>query len=809
MDPFEKEISVAMAYKYFKNGNFDKALEAYTFLSKKINERVFIAEIEKCKKILNIGHCVDGVQNRICNRFYLKPRRNTQASGFVKFSIVVVSYNQEGCIERAINSCINQTYKNIEIVCVDDHSSDRSASIIKKMAELDGRITVIVHDGNFSAHMCRKNGVLNSSGEYILFLDGDDELEKNLCEKLVPLTKKGCDIIHFATKIIPILDTQKNAAISLEQSLKPKAEYIENKSSLLEEIFLKKIAGFNLWNKCVERYVAIKAFTMLDDVYLARGNDTYALTAIALCSKKYLGEAQLCGYKYYYGMGIYGNSEYTVDIFRRLLGLYETYKNINSLLAKEFPGSICEEISNMLYTTYLKDAGYRLLNFVMSRDIKECFSLFCDVYGISEAVSSIAMSTWNNENKRMSFFNSYHDHDVEVSNDIINDDSKNIAIIYHRLNIGGVQRVIVEMARLFLTMNKNVTIVIFETHDVQLDIPRNVKLFVIDIPCSVNGYRERSKELSSIIVNENIDTVYYNMYSDKFILYDIVLFREMGVKLVLHIHSVFTVMLRNKFNMNLNSAVEVLKRADALIVLSTVDKKFWSYFSDNVHFIPNPVTVNNPPSEPAALNTHNILFVGRFDKGKRVDHAIHAFAKVNKEIPDSNLIIVGDSNASDVKNDIDAAIRKHGLQKKVKLAGFQSDVGKYFSEAAVLVITSAYEGYSLVLAEAKIYGIPVVMYNLPTLELQRNGKGVIVVEQCDFESLANEVVKLIKNYGYRRKIGYEGFKNGIELLKDDLSRRWEDVFQSIKGKCRNHAKQNETLQILLNDTAEVLSSLQK
>lgn len=809
MKELRELATVNDAYEYFKNGEFENALEVYRILSKKINNKAFLAEIEICKRRISSCRAVKDNKKIVFNGYYLQNRKNILTNRTVKFSIIVVCYNQQEYIYRAINSCINQSYKNIEIICVDDHSSDKSASVLMDFAELDSRITVIVHDGNFSAHMCRKNGVLNSSGEYVLFLDGDDELELDLCENLVNMAHNSTDIIHFSTTIIPMDITQANVAKKLEQSLRPKIEQIGDKNNLLESFFIKNIAGFNLCNKCIRQAVAFSAFKELEDVYLARGNDTYALVAVAFYSKKYLGVSHIYGYKYYYGNGIYGNSTYTPDMYGRLLQLYTTYISISSLLKKISHGVDYEKISTHLYNSYWKDAGYRLLNFIKDKDKQSCFSMFANVYGVAESVSSIAINSWNNENKRLTFLNRYFSETNRKWNCVRNDNVKNIAIIYHRLNIGGVQRVIVETAKIFLAMGKNVTVIIFESNDIQLEVPEGVKIIIIDIPHNINAFPQRTRELHEAIASNNIDTVYYHMYSDNFIAYDLILFREMGVKVVLHIHSVFTVLFRNKVNMNLNVAVSVLKYADALITLSTIDKEFWSYFSDNVHFIQNPVTVHNPPKNPSSLNKKNILFVGRLDIGKRVNHALIAFSKIHQEVPDSKLIIVGDSNIRVIKEEIDDIIEQNKLKNSVVLAGFQCDVGKFFSEAAVLIITSAYEGYPLILAEAKIYGVPVVMYNLPTLELQRNGKGVVVVDQCDIDSLSNEVISLLKDYEYRKKVGYDGFTNGIELINNNLSIMWDGVFKSIHGKYKNYAKSNEMLQILLDDVTGILSSLRK
>ena len=101
-----------------------------------------------------------------------------------KFSIIVPVYNVEKFIARAIESAINQSYKDIEIICVDDKSTDESARIIKEFMAKDKRIKLICNDANLGTFATRNKGALSASGEYLLFLDADDMLVLNACERL-------------------------------------------------------------------------------------------------------------------------------------------------------------------------------------------------------------------------------------------------------------------------------------------------------------------------------------------------------------------------------------------------------------------------------------------------------------------------------------------------------------------------------------------------------------------------------------------------------------------------------------------------
>lgn len=109
-----------------------------------------------------------------------------------KVSIIIPAYNVEKYISRGIESCLNQTYSNIEIVIVDDGSSDKTFDIILDYCSRDRRI-VSIHQENQGVSVARNNALDKSNGEYVLFLDSDDWLENDAVSSLVnSIVDKDC-----------------------------------------------------------------------------------------------------------------------------------------------------------------------------------------------------------------------------------------------------------------------------------------------------------------------------------------------------------------------------------------------------------------------------------------------------------------------------------------------------------------------------------------------------------------------------------------------------------------------------------------
>lgn len=99
----------------------------------------------------------------------------------MKVSIIITSYNASATIGRTIESCLNQTYRDLEIIVVDDCSTDGSLDIIKGYE--DSRIRIICHDENKGCGYAKRTGLANRSGDFVFFLDCDDYIELDYVQK--------------------------------------------------------------------------------------------------------------------------------------------------------------------------------------------------------------------------------------------------------------------------------------------------------------------------------------------------------------------------------------------------------------------------------------------------------------------------------------------------------------------------------------------------------------------------------------------------------------------------------------------------
>lgn len=103
----------------------------------------------------------------------------------MKISIIITAYNVGKYIERAVKSVLSQTYKDIEVVIVEDCSTDNTKDIIEQLAKEDDRIKIIYHEKNKGAGWGRRDGIEASTGDYFITVDGDDWLDEDFIECLI------------------------------------------------------------------------------------------------------------------------------------------------------------------------------------------------------------------------------------------------------------------------------------------------------------------------------------------------------------------------------------------------------------------------------------------------------------------------------------------------------------------------------------------------------------------------------------------------------------------------------------------------
>lgn len=175
--------------------------------------------------------------------------RENNVLSSIKISVIIPVYNVEKYIERAINSVIRQTYKNLEIILIDDGSTDNSGLICNKYAGLDERIQVI-HKENGGLVSARKAGIRIATGDYVVNLDSDDWIECDAYENVVKIIEEyGVDVVAYGVKK-EFEGFVEEQAIQLKQGRYSKEKFWrEFCSKVAETPFYSQPISMSQWDK--------------------------------------------------------------------------------------------------------------------------------------------------------------------------------------------------------------------------------------------------------------------------------------------------------------------------------------------------------------------------------------------------------------------------------------------------------------------------------------------------------------------------------------------------------------------------------
>ncbi len=162
-------------------------------------------------------------------------------------SVIIPVYNAEKYVEKSVKSVIEQTYKNLEIIIVDDGSLDKSREICEKLAIEDKRIKLI-HKENGGASDARNYGLSNSSGKYICFVDSDDYASADFVEKLYDaLNKEDADISACNYYTVEV-----DGTLNSREKVKTKKNY-SNIEALQDMFSCERELDVVLWNKLFKK----------------------------------------------------------------------------------------------------------------------------------------------------------------------------------------------------------------------------------------------------------------------------------------------------------------------------------------------------------------------------------------------------------------------------------------------------------------------------------------------------------------------------------------------------------------------------
>lgn len=231
-------------------------------------------------------------------------------------SIIIPVYNVAPYLEECLRSVIHQTYDNIEIICVNDGSTDTSEEILQHFANEDKRIKIISKSKNEGLFLARKTGCEAATGKYILFLDSDDYVDIELCAELLKYMRPDIDIFHFNATTEFCVTVPDDYKKWRNDYIKP-YENVVLSDNILKFAYLDKCFSTSLWGKLFTRKLCLLAYESTPNLEFYIGEDIYFFFILASLAQKYEGVETEYRYHYCYGRGVSNQDEVSIEKFEK------------------------------------------------------------------------------------------------------------------------------------------------------------------------------------------------------------------------------------------------------------------------------------------------------------------------------------------------------------------------------------------------------------------------------------------------------------------------------------------------------------
>ena len=250
-----------------------------------------------------------------------------------QFSIVVPVYNNAEYLPACLDSLLAQTLNDWEAVVVVDGSPDNAADIAREYASADSRFIVVEKPENEGLHLARKTGVEKLSGEYVLFLDGDDALAESALAALAEaLADSGSDILHFGIAVTSFGVPESERKAFEEHGNRPCRDLFG--ADIAKYSFDSGLGYLQDWRVTQRVYTSelVKdAFLRMTDMRLERAEDSYEYFVIASLASHQTTLNNIVALEYNYGLGVTGSSALSADAFLRSAKQFR--KCMNAILA--------------------------------------------------------------------------------------------------------------------------------------------------------------------------------------------------------------------------------------------------------------------------------------------------------------------------------------------------------------------------------------------------------------------------------------------------------------------------------------------
>ena len=694
----------------------------------------------------------------------------------MKFSVILINYNHEESLERAIQSVLTQDYPDIELICVDDASTDSSRKIIKNF-ETNEKFIPVFHEENRSSNCARLSGIERASGDYVLFLDSDDMLLPNCCSTLAEiLQRKKYDMVLFGTEVEYTVVKSEAEKASMETCLKPLCGELDGEA-YRHAFYIDRSFGHTIWNKCYSMELVRKTAAEMHRDYINLAEDFYFNFISGQFVNSYFGIPEKL-ILYSVGSGVSTTSKHTLSkLIKSINSCFIVIRRCHEFVQSRGLGESSSEYLD-LHEQELILGFFERSKSIHSTEREDVIKLMLEKFGAEKFILTLAECYRYSYDKILSYV------DIAKLFPHTCRPAKTVALYYYRLYNGGVENVISKMSMILTEAGYRV-IVITDEEANPMDYPlaEGVKRICLGRDGYEPGtYALRFRKLRDCILDNDIDVFINNAWASDLAELDLCTVKSTGCAYVVYCHGVHIAGLIDGWK-GIICRQAAYRYADGIVTLSAADRIFWLRVNRCVFEVINPLPDLNLEctEDVCRKHKHELLWVDRVDdKRKNPADALEILYLALQRVHDVSLRICGHMDKG-TKTALLGQIEELGIGEHVILDGYKSEaeLSKIYSNAGLLLHTADFEGFCMAIAEAMSFGLPVVCYELPHLTMTKRSDAVINVSWHDTRAAADAVVDMLQSEDKWLKMSEAAIAETKALRACNLPEMWKKIIDSV------------------------------
>ena len=276
-----------------------------------------------------------------------------------KLSVIIPVHNEEKSLRRCLDSILSQSFTDLEIICVDDCSSDASADILQDYVNREPRVHATAFNRRLGTVLARKLALLDAQGDYVMFADADDWMLPGGCGTAVRLIEEcKVDVVQFTVDF----EAERKDAESLDSFVRFfRSRTLESQgTNILYDCFVNRRFMHNLWNKIYRAEVCKEAVEAMPDIQLHHYTDQYLSFFILFFAETFRSVVTKPCYRYHFGGGV---STATPDSeqFKSLCQVSETFPLMEKFLRDRNAYDTNVSVLDAIRSTLRQDMVNKLL----------------------------------------------------------------------------------------------------------------------------------------------------------------------------------------------------------------------------------------------------------------------------------------------------------------------------------------------------------------------------------------------------------------------------------------------------------------